>query len=208
MESTSAEFAATKYERMAIVGGFVGGRFEKTSMLSYFVAANSADVDSIYDLITLRARSRDLVRNTPVATGAVSTMLTNVVGSGLSLMPQPDKELLKMSDDEAMEWTENVEREFECWASSPMCDVTLTQNFYGLQALFFRSILESGDCFALLPMADNPDPTLSSYALQIQIIEADRIQTPGAAGIVALVPVLGAGAGISSDVQSLNGATP
>jgi lambda family phage portal protein len=189
---------------MAIVGGFIGGRYDRTSMRTFFAAANSADVDTVYDLITLRARSRDMVRNTPIATGATSTMVTNVIGSGLSLMPQPDKALLKMSDDEAVEWVEQVEREWKCWAESPNCDVTLTQNFYGLQSLFFRSILESGDCFALLPQK-NPDPQISSYGLQVQLIEADRVATPGAQGIVALVPDVAQGASAGAPLP-LNGA--
>src|SRR5580704_1537957 len=67
---------------MAIVGGYVGGKYERNSLRGWFTAANSADVDTVYDLITLRSRSRDLVRNTPIATGAVGTMLTNVIGSG------------------------------------------------------------------------------------------------------------------------------
>jgi lambda family phage portal protein len=175
---------------MAVIGGYVGGRYERNSLKAWFTAANSADVDTVYDLITLRSRSRDLVRNTPIATGAVGTMLTNVIGSGLSLMAQPDRELLKMTDEQAEAWVETTEREFRCWSESPDCDITRTQNFYSLQALFFRSCLESGDCFALLPMDSVPSKA-SAYQLRIQLIEADRIATPGAQGIVAIVPAGG-----------------
>jgi lambda family phage portal protein len=110
-----------------------------------------------------------------------------------------------MTDDEKAEWIENVEREFRCWAESPDCDITRTQNFYGLQALAFRSMLESGDNFALLPMASQSGKS-SAYSLRIQLIEADRIATPGAAGIVALVPEIGAG-GISSQIVTTTGQT-
>jgi lambda family phage portal protein len=171
---------------MAVIGGYVGGRYERNSLQAWFTAANSADVDTVYDLITLRSRSRDLVRNTPIATGAVGTMLTNVIGSGLSLMASPDNDLLKMTDEESEAWTQTTEREFRSWSESPDCDITRTQNFYSLQALFFRSLLESGDCFALLPMA--PATPKSTYQLRVQLIEADRIATPGAQGIVAIVP--------------------
>jgi lambda family phage portal protein len=175
---------------MAIIGGYVGGRYDRNSTRTWFTNANSADVDTVYDLLTLRSRSRDLVRNNPIATGAVGTMLTNVIGSGLSLQARPDAEYLKMSDDDAEEWVENVEREFRCWAECPDCDITRTQNFYGLQGLAFRSVLESGDCISLLPMASQSGKS-SAYSLRIQLIEADRLATPGAAGIVAIVPGIG-----------------
>lgn len=199
---------------MAIIGGYVGGRYDRNSTRTWFTNANSADVDTVYDLLTLRARSRDMVRNTPIATGAIGTMLTNVIGSGLSLQAQPDAEYLKMTDDDKAEWVETVEREFHCWAESPDCDITRTQNFYGLQGLAFRSMLESGDNFALLPMASQSGKS-SAYSLRIQLIEADRIATPGAQGIVAIVP--GIGGSITStiptsqqvaDPSKYNGATP
>jgi lambda family phage portal protein len=194
---------------LAMVGGFVGGRYDRNSTRGWFTAANSADVDTVYDLLTLRGRSRDLTRNNPIATGAVGTMLTNVIGSGLSPTVSPDKELLKWTDDEATAWTQITQREFLCWAESPDCDITRTQNFYGLQGLTFRSVLESGDCFALLPMAPQSTQGVSSaYSLRIQLIEADRIATPGGQGIVAIVPAPGATAVSFSTLPNtgLNGA--
>ena len=95
---------------MAIVSGYVGARFDRNSTRSWFTTTASADTDTIYDLRNLRGRSRDLVRNTPVATGAVGTMVSNVVGSGLSLMCRPDYEALKMTEDQADEFCETVER--------------------------------------------------------------------------------------------------
>jgi lambda family phage portal protein len=187
IEYVSPRWAAQRLKQramMAIVGGYIGGRYDKTSTRSWFTTAQSADVDTVYDLFTLRARSRDLIRNSPMATGSVGTIATNVIGSGLSLMAQPDAAFLKIKPDDAAEWVQTVEREFRCWCESPECDVTRTQNFYGLQALAFRSTLESGDCFALLPMAGGAKT--SPYSLQIQLIEADRIGTPGAFGIVAV----------------------
>jgi lambda family phage portal protein len=161
---------------MAIVSGYVGARSDRNSTRSWFTTTSSADTDTIYDLRQLRGRSRDLVRNTPVATGAVGTMVSNVVGSGLSLMCLPDFEALNMEEDEADKFAKTVEREFRMWADSSECDITRTQNFFGLQSLAFRSLLESGDTFALLPMIDRGN---SPYQLKIQLIEADRVDIPG-----------------------------
>lgn len=161
---------------MAIVSGYVGARYDRNSTRSWFTTTASADTDTIYDLRNLRGRSRDLVRNTPIATGAVGTMVSNVVGSGLSLMCRPDYEALKMTEDEADKFCECVEREFRLWGATAECDITRTQNFYGLQSLVFRSLLESGDTFALLPMIERGN---SPYQLKIQLIEADRVDIPG-----------------------------
>lgn len=158
-------------------GGYTGARQDKTSLRSYFVRSASADTDIVYDLPRLRGRSRDLVRNAPVATGAVGTFETNTIGSGLSLQCRPDYEFLGMSEEESGTWCDNVEREFRSWAESPDCDITRTQNFYGLQALVFRSMFESGDVFALLPFVSTTTSS-SPYQLKIQVIEADRIDNP------------------------------
>jgi lambda family phage portal protein len=158
-------------------GGYTGARQDKTSLRSYFVRSASADTDIVYDLPKLRGRSRDLVRNAPIATGAVGTFVTNTIGSGLSLQCRPDYEFLGMSEEESGTWCDNVEREFRSWAESPDCDVTRTQNFYQLQDLVFRSMFESGDVFSLLPFVATQTSS-SPYQLKIQVIEADRVDNP------------------------------
>ncbi len=75
---------------LAIAGGFVGASYTRRSLSNWFVSPASADEDTVADLETLRARSRDMVRNTPLATGAVNTVVMNVVGTGLSLLPRPE----------------------------------------------------------------------------------------------------------------------
>lgn len=160
---------------MAIAGSWTGASYTRRSLKDWFVTPASADEDTLFDLETLRARSRDMVRNAPLATGAVNTVVMNVVGTGLSLLPRPDWEALGMTEEQADEWTAQVEREFRVWAESAECDVTRTQNFYGLQSLVFRSALESGDAFVLLPMIES---RTNPYALRVQVVEADRVETP------------------------------
>jgi len=160
---------------MAIAGGYIGGRRDRAATKNWRLTNNSPDQDILPDLAVLRDRSRDLVRNAPLATGALGTVVQNVVGRGLTLQSKPDWELLGMTADQADEWSDEVEREFQLFAETPECDLTRTQNFYGLQDLAFRSALESGDVLALLPMVPRPR---SVYDLKIQIIEADRLETP------------------------------
>lgn len=159
---------------LALAGGYHGASLGRAALRGWKPPAGEADDDSLTDLPTLRARARDLVRNAPLAAGAVNTMVSNVVGTGLTLQARIDAAFLGLTDDEAARWQTIAEREFRLWADSPDCDTTRTQDFYGLQALAFRSALESGDVFAITPEIDRDGP----YALTVQLVEADRVCNP------------------------------
>jgi hypothetical protein len=91
-------------------GQYAGARYDKTSLKTFRPAAGSADADSIGDLPTLRARSRDLARNTPIARGARNTAKTNVIGPGLKLRSKVDRGLLGLSEEEAEAWESRSKR--------------------------------------------------------------------------------------------------
>lgn len=156
-------------------GGFAGARVDKRTTAGWFTTSGSADSDSLPDIPTLRARSRDLLRNSPLSVGAVVTVTQSVVGSGLALQARPDRQVLKWSQDKAVEWAAHTESEYRLFAESALCDLTRTQNIYGLQALAFRSTLEGGDSFALLPMKPVKG---TPYKTRIQLVEADRVDNP------------------------------
>lgn len=160
---------------MAIVGGFVGGSRKRKATQEWQVSNNSADADILPDLPLLRERSRDLCRNSPLAGGAVNTMVTSIVGSGLKLQSRPNTKLLGMSEEEADLWKNNTEVLFRQWAERQHCDAALTQNFYGIQATAFRSVLESGDILVLTPFKSSQT---SPFALRLQMIEGDRVCNP------------------------------
>lgn len=157
---------------MAIAGGYFGGSKSRRSLKEWATKTDSADAALLPDLVTLRDRSYDLMRNSALARGAVNTVVTKVVGTGLTLQSRIDREVLKMSPDEATAWQKKTEREFRLWCESPDCDVARTLNFYHQQDLVFRSALVAGDTFVLQPYikrAGNP------YGIKIQVVEADRI---------------------------------
>ncbi len=168
-------------------GSYTGGRYDRRQTQNWYATQGSADADTLIDIPTLRARSRDLIRNAPIAAGAIHTVVANAVGTGLALQPTPDITVLGWTEDQSITWSSMVGHEFNLWAESINCDVTRTQNFYQMQSLVMRAALESGDCFALLPMKQLPG---SIYKTRIQIVEADRIHTPnGADGMLAVVPL-------------------
>ncbi len=156
----------------AVLGGYVGARRDRRQTKNWPTSA--ADADSVInpDLPALRDRSRDLVRNEPLASGAISKTVTNVVGSGLVLDPSIDREVLNMSNEEAAKWEAAVKREWRLWAESYECHMERTLKFGPMQELAFRSVLEGGDLFVNMPYKKRKG---SPYGLKLQLIEADRV---------------------------------
>lgn len=155
--------------------GFVTPGSPRRSMRGYLPSANTADQDIISKLQAMRAGSRDLYYNTPGATAPIRRFRTNVVGTGLVLRSQINRNLLGLSNEKADEWERNVEREFHAWANTEECDITRTQNFYELTGLSFLSTMLSGDVFVALPRVPRKGQV---YDLRIKLIEADDCSNP------------------------------
>lgn len=113
----------------------------------------------------------------PVATSAIKTNRTNVIGCGLKLNSRIDAERLGMSQEAAKEWQKKTEAEFKIWAEKKnACDATGVNDYYAMQQLALMSWLMSGDVFGLIKRVD-PTP-MCPYSLRIQLVEADRCSTP------------------------------
>lgn len=163
---------------IAVAGGYFGGggRGRRPGLANWNPGAADADADIAPDLADLRALSRDLARTSPLAGGAISNVVTNVVGTGLAVQPSPDFEFLGITDPEEQKaWINTARREYLLFAESCDCDLTRGQNIYGLQSTGFRSVLESGDVFFIPTMSGQGRP----YRLALQMIEADRICNEG-----------------------------
>jgi lambda family phage portal protein len=159
---------------MALTGGYAGAGY-RPAMSNWLPGQGDADSDTIMDLPDLRGRSRDLIRNSPIAGGAIETDVSHVVGTGLTLQARIDSEALGMDDDAASEWQAETERLFCMWAESPMADAYGVQTFYEQQDLAYRSARESGDSFVVLTGKERAD---WPFRLALQVIEADRVSNP------------------------------
>lgn len=169
---------AAARQRLNIINsgyGNYGASHTKKSLLGWLYHGGSATEDIQDNLSTLRQRSRDLYMGVPLATGAVKTMRTNVVGSGLTLNSQIDSEYLRLTEEQAEQMETQIEREFALWAESESCDLERLDNFFELQQLAFLNWLLSGDLFVLLPTTKRIN---APYDLRIRLIEADRVCTP------------------------------
>lgn len=177
IEAVAPRYALKRHQArvaMAMTGGYTGGGMSER-FANWMPGGGDANADTVRNLTTLRARSRDLARNSPIACGAIEVQVSHVVGTGLSMQSRINADFLGLSEEQANTWQANTEREFNLWAESFFCDATRQQNFYGLQGLVFRSYLESGDVFPYL--ADIPRDGWP-FRLAVQVIEADRVSNP------------------------------
>ncbi len=153
-----------------------GASHTKKSMIGATSVSGNPNQDINDNLDTLRNRSRQLFMNGPIATSAIKTNRTNVVGSGLKLKCRIDHETLGLTEEEAAQWEKKTEKEFELWAESKFSDATMVNNFYEQQQLALMSWLLNGDGWGLVR---NREPTVfMPYSICIHLIEADRISTP------------------------------
>ncbi|NLV58695.1 MAG: phage portal protein [Clostridiales bacterium] len=167
-------------ERLAYTGyGNHGASRTLNSLIGWLVGGGSAEDDIDLHGALLRRRARDLYAGGGLARSGPATMTTNVVGWGIHPKPKINSDVLGLSDEARDEWERNTLREFHLWASNVMCDATRQQDFFGMQQLAFRSMLVSGDVFALFGMKPNKR---TPYQTTLRILEADRVCTPDAMG--------------------------
>ncbi|HEY4775651.1 MAG TPA: phage portal protein [Xanthobacteraceae bacterium] len=158
------------------LGGYDGGRRDRRQTKRWRPAAASADADTLLDLPDLRGRARDLIRNVPIATGALATRTTNVVGPGLRLIAGIDHETLGISEAAADAMEREQEREFALFWQA--CDLSRCQHGDELAALAYRTQSESGDAIVIRRYRERAGEV---YGTRLQLIEADRLSNPNRA---------------------------
>lgn len=175
-----AKRAAARKALEAINTGYSdgGASYSKNSLKGFTARSSTPLYDIDANLRTLASRSRSLYMTAPIATSAIKTIKTNAVGSGLKLKARIDYEALGISDEESQKIEEAIEREFNLWAETTMCDALGVNNFYEMQGLFLMGQLLNGDGFCLRKY-EEPTPFMP-YGLRLQLIEGDRVSTPNA----------------------------
>lgn len=113
-----------------------------------------------HSLRTLRSRARELLRNNPWARRGVESIVANLVGTGI--VPRwhlPDRPALKTE----------IQDLWRRWVDEADADARL--DFYGLEALVTRSIVESGEILVRLRPRQLSDGL--SVPLQLQVLEPE-----------------------------------
>lgn len=160
---------------LAMSGGYAGARKDRRATSEWQTSGGSADADLLPDLALLRERSRALDRDAPLARGAINTVVTNVVGTGLAPQPQIDREFLGLSEEEADRWEAAALRIWDLWGASKNCDVRLVQDGVGLQELALRTVLLGGDVLAIKRFRERRGLPLGFCW---QLVEGDRLTNP------------------------------
>lgn len=154
-------------------------RSEIKTLKNWAPRTGDADADTLGDLETIRDRSRDAIRNQPMAAGAVNNTVDHVVGTGLRPQSRVKVEGLRRVQGATPEVIEAFQREAEFlfwhWASKPHADGRRTLNFDGLSGLAFRSVLGDGDCFVQYKSRPAFTTPLTTC---IQLVEADFVSNP------------------------------
>ncbi|MEH6630172.1 MAG: phage portal protein [Halopseudomonas aestusnigri] len=108
-----------------------------------------------------RDRARDLTRKVPWVEKAIETIVSNVVGTGIKVMPSNDNRDFKKSASRLWaDWTQES-------------DADGIQDFAGLQGLALRSIVESGEVFIRIRQRRTTDGL--SVPMQLQMLEAEYV---------------------------------
>lgn len=163
--------------------GAAGASYSRRALKGFTAESGSAREDIDNNNQTLRERARMLYMAAPIASSAIKTPRTNVIGLGLKMNPKIDREFLHITSREAEEWEKKAKAEFALWADDKKaCDATGMNNFYAIQQLCFISWLVSGDVFVLKKQRK---PTIwQPYSLRLHVIEADRCATPETTGFL------------------------
>jgi lambda family phage portal protein len=159
-----------------------GASYKKGTMAGWRPERSSPQSDIDVNLPTLRARSADAVMSIPLASSAINTSRTHVVGAGLKLSPKPKYKLLGITSEQAKEWARTTKEEFDLWANSKFCDLLKKNNWYDQQDIVYQCYMIDGDSFAAFKYRE-PLPGMP-YRLRLQIFEAGRVCNPGQQSII------------------------
>lgn len=171
--------AKNKFKRINKGYSEAGASYTRKAFKGFTVKSGSPNEDINYNNMTLRQRSRVLSMSGGFATSAIKTNRTNVIGCGLILKSHVDREVLGLDEETANQWQKNTEREFALWAENKNnCDAIGMNDFYKMQQLVFMNSLVNGDCFTLGQHDESAVTEIAPYSLRLNIVEADRVQTP------------------------------
>ncbi|MDR1333872.1 MAG: phage portal protein, partial [Holosporaceae bacterium] len=112
-------------------------------------------------LSTLRTRSHDIVRKNPYAANAVDSIVSNCIGTGIKPQSKAKDAAFRRKIQELwLHWTDEAD-------AAGLCD------FYGLQALVLRSVIECGECFVRLKI----DKKNATVPLKLQVLESEHLDS-------------------------------
>ena len=118
------------------------------------------NLSNVAYLPLLRARVRDSVRNSPLATRAIDVLVSEMIGTGIVPLPIAKGDVKSDLSGLWQTWEDHA-------------DFDGRTDIYGLQALAVRAWQESGECFVRLIVV--PYDGSGIAPLRLQLLEADMV---------------------------------
>ncbi len=127
----------------------------------------SADQELRWNLRALRARARELVRDTPLAKRFIHLIAQNIVGPhGVQLQAR----VTTLQGDPHEGVNAALEHEWRLWGRAGTCTVDGRFDFAELQRLVMKTVAQDGECIIrMIRGFDNP------WAFALQLIDADQL---------------------------------
>lgn len=140
--------------------GYDGARVSRRTD-GWTPVSSSANAEVGRDAVRLRDRSRDLVRNNPHMAKAITSLVANIIGTGIVPRADTGNDTLNKRIDAA----------FAQFVGSADADGQL--DFYGLQTLACRAMIESGE--VVLRRRPRRSSDGLAVPMQVQVLEADML---------------------------------
>ena len=134
---------------------------------SWMPSNNTADIDIKKDLKSIRARSRELMRNDDYAKKFKRLLKTNVVGSQGIKLQNKAKDLNGNLDKKA---NESIEKAWKKWSKKGNCDVTGKYSFIDIQKMVIGTLAEDGEVLIRKVKGFN-----NEFGFALQLLEADHL---------------------------------
>jgi lambda family phage portal protein len=124
----------------------------------WFTRSTSANAELQRSLVKLRDRHRDLVRNVPWIFRAKAAVVSITIGFGITSRIVGNK---------------TTQKRWNGWAGTTKCDADGRHNWYGLQALVWGAVVESGECIVRRRWRSASKKL--AVPMQVQVLEADYL---------------------------------
>lgn len=155
------------------LANWAGASTRSPGLSNFFPGISDVDSSLLWERQELVNRSRDHVRNVPVARGVIDRICDHAIGEkGLMLHPKIDAKILGLDQEDAISWQEQTAARWRLYAESKESDHHRRINTNKKGYLTLQSQLEGGDCFTLfLDYMRNGSP----FSLKTQTIESEFV---------------------------------
>ena len=142
-------------------GSYDAGSYDRTNQ-NWRVNNTSAELTDRYDRDNVRARARDLERNSDIMNSVVGPFKRNIVGGGYHVQVRTDDQ----------ELNKEIEKAWKKWCKKQNCDITGTQSLNQIiRMAVLRKKIDGGILFVKRYTRDGFVP------FKLQMIEVDELDT-------------------------------